>query len=107
MPPRRVGGQLLHPIYALAAVGLIYWLGRLWIKTSRGEMYDDPLIYAVNDSGCRIIIIAMIATMLAAHFVALGNIVDRLDSRASALAKREDEKFGQPLAYNTADVDAA
>ena len=56
----------------LVAVGLIYWLARLWIKTSRGEMHDDPVIYAVKDRGSRITVLAMIATMLIAHFLLLG-----------------------------------
>jgi 4-hydroxybenzoate polyprenyltransferase len=55
----------------LVAIGLIYWLARLWIKTARGEMHDDPLVFAVRDFGSRITILAMIAAMLAAHFLAL------------------------------------
>ncbi|MDP2904078.1 MAG: UbiA family prenyltransferase [Methylovulum sp.] len=53
------------------AIGLIYWLARLWIKTSRGEMHDDPLVFAVRDFGSRITILAMIGATLAAHFLAL------------------------------------
>lgn len=30
---------------------LVYWLSRLWIKTSRNEMTDDPLVYTVKDRG--------------------------------------------------------
>lgn len=56
----------------LVAIGLIYWLARLWIKTSRGEMHDDPMVYAVKDRGSRITVFAMIATMLAAHFFFFG-----------------------------------
>lgn len=56
----------------LVAIGLIYWLARLWIKTSRGEMHDDPVIYAIKDYGSRMTIFAMFATMLVAHFLALG-----------------------------------
>jgi 4-hydroxybenzoate polyprenyltransferase len=52
----------------LVAVGLVYWLARLWIKTSRGEMHDDPIIYAVKDRGSRITVLAMIAATLIAHF---------------------------------------
>ena len=59
----------------LVAIGLVYWLGRLWIKTSRGEMHDDPVIYAVKDRGSCITILAMLITMLAAHFLALGNLL--------------------------------
>lgn len=30
---------------------LLYWLSRLWLKTSRGEMADDPLVFTVRDRG--------------------------------------------------------
>lgn len=29
---------------------LTYWLGRLWIIANRGEVHEDPLIFAVKDS---------------------------------------------------------
>jgi 4-hydroxybenzoate polyprenyltransferase len=28
---------------------LLYWIGRMWIKTGRGEMHDDPIVYAAKD----------------------------------------------------------
>lgn len=59
----------------LAGIGLIYWLGRLWIKTSRGEMHDDPIIYAIKDRGCLITTCFMILSTLAAHFLFLGSIL--------------------------------
>lgn len=55
----------------LVAVGLIYWMARIWIKTSRGEMHDDPIIYAIKDRGSCITILAMIIVTLAAHFFSL------------------------------------
>lgn len=55
----------------LAALGLIYWLARLWIKTIRGEMHHDPLVFAVRDFGSRMSVIAMICATLAAHYVSL------------------------------------
>jgi hypothetical protein len=59
----------------LVAIGLIYWLSRLWIKTSRGEMHDDPVIYAIKDRGSRVTVIAMVVTMLAAHFMELNGAI--------------------------------
>lgn len=61
-------GQLLW----LVAFGLIYWIARLWIKTARGEMHDDPLVFAVKDFGSRFTITAMVAVTLAAHFFSIG-----------------------------------
>lgn len=55
----------------LVAITLIYWLGRLWIKTSRGEMHDDPVVYAIKDRGSRVTIFSMVVVMLAAHFISL------------------------------------
>ena len=28
---------------------ILYWISRMWIKTARGEMHDDPLLYAARD----------------------------------------------------------
>lgn len=28
---------------------LLYWISRVWMKTHRGEMHDDPVIFAVRD----------------------------------------------------------
>jgi 4-hydroxybenzoate polyprenyltransferase len=59
----------------LVAIGLIYWLSRLWIKTSRGEMHDDPVVYAIKDRGSRVTVLAMVVTMLAAHFLQLTTVI--------------------------------
>jgi 4-hydroxybenzoate polyprenyltransferase len=29
--------------------GLVFWSSRVWLKTSRGEMHDDPLVFALRD----------------------------------------------------------
>lgn len=56
----------------LVAVGLVYWLGRQWIKTARGEMHDDPLIFGLKDRGSRVVGLAMVLITVAAHYVTLG-----------------------------------
>lgn len=55
----------------LVAIVLIYWLARLWIKTARGLMHDDPLIYAVRDLGSRLTVLSIIVLVLIAHFLKL------------------------------------
>lgn len=39
-----------HPkvIWALCVL-MLYWISRMWIKTHRGEMHDDPVVYALRD----------------------------------------------------------
>ncbi len=59
------------PLLWLVAIGLIYWLARLWIKTSRGEMQDDPLVFALKDRGSRVTVLVMIAVVLVARVAAL------------------------------------
>lgn len=61
-------------LLGIVAVGLIYWLARLWVKTSRGEMHDDPVVYALKNRGSRITVLAMIAMVLAAHFLELDSL---------------------------------
>lgn len=56
----------------ITAAGLLYWLGRLWIKTSRGEMHDDPMVYALRDRGSRLTVLTMVAAALSARFMPLG-----------------------------------
>ena len=58
----------------LVAVALIYWLSRLWIKTARGQMHDDPLVFAVRDRGSRLTMVAIVAITLVAHYVRLGPV---------------------------------
>ena len=55
----------------LAGLGLLYWVARLWIKTSRGEMHDDPIVFALKDGGSAVSIGAILAVTLVAHFFAL------------------------------------
>lgn len=58
----------------IVALGLIYWMTRLWIKTARGEMHDDPIVYALKNSGSRLTIAVSIITMIIGRiFVLLPN----------------------------------
>lgn len=38
---------------------LLYWIGRLWVITSRGMMHEDPIVFALKDR-TSIVIMAMI-----------------------------------------------
>lgn len=33
----------------LLCPGALYWINRIWLKTSRGEMHDDPLVFTLKD----------------------------------------------------------
>jgi 4-hydroxybenzoate polyprenyltransferase/phosphoserine phosphatase len=45
---------------------LLFWISRMWLKTGRGEMHDDPLIFTLRDTGSRIVVmICVLAVVLA------------------------------------------
>lgn len=52
----------------LVGIGLLYWISRLWVKTARGEMHDDPIIFAVRDFGSQITIFSMVGITILAHY---------------------------------------
>jgi 4-hydroxybenzoate polyprenyltransferase len=56
----------------LVAFGLIYWLSRLWIKSARGEMDDDPVVYAIRNRTSRRTMLGIVAIVLLARFTEIG-----------------------------------
>ena len=61
-------GRFAHPQGLwLVAMGLLYWFGRVWIKTSRGEMHDDPIVFALRDRGSLVVVVTMIVLVLVAY----------------------------------------
>ena len=59
----------------LVALALIYWIGRVWIKTSRGEMHDDPVVYALKDRASRLIVFLSLCAFIAAHLFHLKSLL--------------------------------
>ncbi len=56
-----------HPnVLGLLCPAVLFWISRLWLKTGRGEMLDDPILYCVKDLGSWIVLAAMIVITLAA-----------------------------------------
>jgi 4-hydroxybenzoate polyprenyltransferase len=47
---------------------LLYWIGRVWLYTSRGEMHEDPIIYAIKDRGSRVAAFMCLVVLLIAIF---------------------------------------
>jgi len=50
----------------LACPLLLYWIGRVWLLTHRGEMHDDPIVFAVKDRPSQIVGILMILIFMGA-----------------------------------------
>ena len=46
----KVGQMYAHPeILWLLCPLLLYWIGRIWLITGRGEMHEDPIVFALRD----------------------------------------------------------
>lgn len=48
---------------------MLYWVGRVWIKSHRGEMHDDPVVFAAKDKQSLAIGLAMAIVMTVSHVV--------------------------------------
>ena len=56
-----------HPNFLAALCPfMLYWISRVWIKTARGEMNDDPLLYSLRDRTSWMVFAAMGLTTLIA-----------------------------------------
>ena len=57
-----------QPVLMWSAVPvMLFWISWMWMKAHRGEMHDDPLLFAVRDkasllSGCAFALVLFIAT---------------------------------------------
>jgi 4-hydroxybenzoate polyprenyltransferase len=62
--------SLYHRPMALWAMCplLLYWVSRLWIKTGRREMHDDPLVYSITDRTSWIFFLSIAVVWAIAHF---------------------------------------
>jgi 4-hydroxybenzoate polyprenyltransferase len=61
--------KVLYPTHqALWAVcvALIYWIGRLWVKAERGEVHDDPLVWAITDRNSVALGLGVVAALIVA-----------------------------------------
>lgn len=45
---------------------LLYWISRAWIIAHRGNMHDDPVVFAATDRGSQIIVLLFAVAALAA-----------------------------------------
>ena len=34
---------------------MLFWIGWMWMKANRGEMYDEPIVFALKDKASRVI----------------------------------------------------
>src|SRR3990170_2945762 len=51
-----------HMLWLLCPL-MLYWVSRLWLKTGRGEMHEDPIVFALLDRGSRFVVAGLIAVV--------------------------------------------
>jgi len=69
-PETRIGYATPEMLW-MVAIALIYWQSRLWVMTSRGQMHDDPVIFAITDKGSQIIVLFMVIMTITARFISI------------------------------------
>lgn len=62
--PDSVGKYTYPGLLWLLCPLMAYWVSRLWLKTSRGEMHDDPLVFSLNDQVSWIVFINVVMVTL-------------------------------------------
>ncbi len=55
-----------HQLLWLFAPLMLYWISRIWLLTHRGEMHDDPIVFALKDRTSRVIGAVAVAIIVAA-----------------------------------------
>jgi H+/Cl- antiporter ClcA len=62
--------QYVSPEYLWAVVPLmLFWVSWIWIKAHRGQMHDDPIVFASRDLTSRIVGALLIVVFVAASLV--------------------------------------
>ncbi len=62
-----VAEQYVYPyVLWLLCPLLLYWLVRIWLKAHRGQMHDDPLVFAATDRVSRMIILLSLVIVVIA-----------------------------------------
>ena len=58
-----------HPeVLWLLGPCLLYWITRVWLITHRGQMHDDPIVFAIKDKASYVLGILVIILMMVATF---------------------------------------
>lgn len=55
-----------HQVLWFVCPLLLYWIGYLWLVAHRGEMQQDPMVFALHNRTSRILILLMVAAALIA-----------------------------------------
>lgn len=57
-----------HQLLWLFAPLVLFWISRVWLKTHRGEMHDDPIVFAMKDNPSRVVFLLCFVVLALAAF---------------------------------------
>lgn len=55
-----------HRVLWLICPLLLYWISRMWLKTARGEMHSDPIIFAIKDRASLLTVLLILTSSIMA-----------------------------------------
>jgi hypothetical protein len=55
-----------HVLWAILPL-ILFWQCRLWLSTFRGEMHDDPIVFAARDRVSWLVMLGVLAAFAVAH----------------------------------------
>lgn len=58
-----------HPLLWVLPAGCLYWAGRFWLVCGRGQMNEDPIVWAAGDRATQICAGVVFAALAAAHLL--------------------------------------
>lgn len=64
--PGVIAGYARPEVLWLVCPLLLYWVSRMWMKAGRGEMHDDPLVFAFRDRATRFVGLGMALAVVGA-----------------------------------------
>ena len=68
-----LNSEIVQSLYANSVVLwgvcplLLYWISRAWILAHRGEMNDDPILFAIKDNTSRLVGVLVLSLFLLAQ----------------------------------------
>jgi len=46
---------------------MLFWISWVWLKTHRGEMHDDPIVFAIKDRSSLVVAALIIGSFVIAR----------------------------------------
>ena len=61
----QTGNLYRHPDVLWAGLPIfLYWLARVWLLANRGEVHDDPVVFALRDGPSWVVVVLMVVMVV-------------------------------------------